>query len=68
MEYQTQENESSLEAERSSLADIQAAAASQQASDAARIEELTAELDRYNEMEKSLPDRLKWALKGKPTE
>lgn len=65
LELQAQESESLLEAERSSLANLQAAAAAQQAADTARAEELSAELERYKDMEASLADRLKWALKGK---
>jgi len=65
MELQSQESESLLEAERSSLANLQAAAAGQAGADAARIEELSAALERYKDMEASLADRLMWALKGK---
>lgn len=65
LELQAQENESLLDAERNSLANLQAAAAGQQGADAARIEELSAELERYKGMEASLADRLKWAIKGK---
>lgn len=65
MELQAQESESQLEAERSGLANLQAASDAQQAASAARIEELSAALERYKDMEASLADRLKWALKGK---
>jgi len=68
MEFQSQENESQLEAERSSLADLQAACTGQQGTDAARIAELSAELERYKALETSLAGRLKWALKSKQPE
>lgn len=65
LELQSQETEGLLEAERSGLANLQAAAAGQQTADAARIEELSAALAHYKDMEASLADRLKWAIKGK---
>lgn len=65
LDLQSQESESLLEAERSSLANLQSAAAGQAGADAARIEELAAALERYKDMEASLADRLKWAIKGK---
>jgi hypothetical protein len=65
MEYQAQENESLLEAERSNLESLQAAAAGQRNGDAARIGELSTELERYKAIEASLAGRLKWAIKGK---
>ena len=68
LEYQFQENENLLEAERASLANLQAAAAGQQKSDAARIEELKVELEIYKALEDSFTERLKWTLKGKKKE
>ena len=68
MELQSQENESLREAERATLANLQNAAAAQQSRDLARIEELSAGLERYKALESSLAGRLKWAIKGKKTE
>ena len=65
LEYQVQENENLLEAERASLANLQAAAAGQQKADAARIEELKVELEIYKSLEDSFAERLKWTIKGK---
>ncbi|MDO8802829.1 MAG: hypothetical protein Q7R35_00215 [Elusimicrobiota bacterium] len=68
MEFQSQENESQREAERATLANLQAAATGQQSRDLARIQELSAELESYKTLESSLAGRLKWAIKGKKTE
>ncbi len=65
MELQSQESDSQLDAERTNLAGLQAAAEAQRAADTARIEELSSELESYKAMEASLADRLKWAIKGK---
>jgi DNA repair exonuclease SbcCD ATPase subunit len=65
MELQAQESASQLETYGESQANLQAAAADQMARDNARIAELSAELDKFRAMEASLPERLKWAIKGK---
>jgi len=65
MDYQAQEAATRIEAGDASLASLQAAAADQAARDSARIAEISAELEKYKAMEASLPERLKWALKGK---
>ena len=41
-----------------------AEARARQDKDAARINELTAQLEGYKKMEQTMGDRLKWALKG----
>ncbi|MEK7722065.1 MAG: hypothetical protein AAB359_06715 [Elusimicrobiota bacterium] len=65
LEFQSRKNENLLEAERSNLANMQSAAAGRQRGDAARIEELSAELERYKAIESSFNKRLKWAIKGR---
>jgi hypothetical protein len=65
MEFQAQETAAAVDAEHAGLTSAQAAAAEQHDADQARINELSAELERYKAMEASFSDRLKWALKGK---
>ena len=65
MELQARETAAALETERSGLIGLQASSNEQRQADAARLAEVSKELERYKEMEKSLGDRLKWALKGK---
>jgi len=64
MEKTLSESEAALTAERDRLASLQA----QLADNAARIAELSAEVEKYKELEKSLGARLKWAVKGKESE
>lgn len=65
MEFQAGEAASQIEAANSGLAVTQTAAAQQAADAAARIAELSAEIEKYKAVEASLGSRLKWALKGK---
>ncbi|HAT71307.1 MAG TPA: hypothetical protein DCS63_00645 [Elusimicrobia bacterium] len=65
MEFQVQESAGALETEHAGLLSLQASAAQQREADAARLAEISAELESYKEMEGSLADRLKWAVKGK---
>lgn len=65
MELQAQETGAAFEAEQAARASLQASADAQAAEAAAQAAALNAELERYKGMEKSLADRLKWALKGK---
>ena len=65
LELQAQERAEALENEQSNLSDLQAASSKQRGRDAARIAEITAELESYKAVEGSLAGRLKWALKGK---
>ncbi len=65
MELRAQETNAAFEAEQSARAALQAAADAQAAQAAEQAAALNAELERYKAMEKSLADRLKWALKGK---
>jgi len=64
LELQVQDTARQLEAERQNLLLVQDEAARQAQADQARIAEITAELETYKQMEGSLPDRIKWALKG----
>jgi hypothetical protein len=66
MEYQEKERYEALEAERANYAAQEAAANERQAADAAAIAGLGAKLESYKAMERSLGDRLKWAIKGAP--
>lgn len=65
MEFQAGEAAAQIEAANSGLAVTQAAAAEQASQYAARIAELSAEIEKYKAVEASLGSRLKWALKGK---
>jgi hypothetical protein len=65
MEFQAQEAAAAFEAEHSSLANLEASSNEARAAEAARLAEISSELERYKKMESSLGDRLKWALKGK---
>jgi hypothetical protein len=65
LEFQAQEKAEALETEHLNLTDLQAASSKQRGRDAARIAEITAELESYKAVEGSLGARLKWALKGK---
>ncbi|HBA59761.1 MAG TPA: hypothetical protein DCZ92_02845 [Elusimicrobia bacterium] len=65
MEFQAGETAAELEAERSAAAARDAEATEKHNADAARINELSANLEVYKDIEQSLGNRLKWALKGK---
>ncbi len=65
MELQAQDKADALEAGRASFANQLAAVEKQRGYDAARITEISAELEQYKAVEETLTGRLKWALKGK---
>jgi hypothetical protein len=65
MEFQAQEAAASIDSEQAALAGAQAAAAERAAADAARIAELSSELEHYKAIGASFSARLKWAIKGK---
>ncbi|MCM2266442.1 MAG: hypothetical protein NDI60_01560 [Elusimicrobiales bacterium] len=65
LEMQAQETAAAFEAEHSLMVSTQAAADAQREADAAQLAAANAELAKYKELENSLGDRIKWALKGK---
>lgn len=65
LEFQVQDLASQLDAERASRAETDAAWGAQLAAREQELAALTSEVEKYRSLEKSLADRLKWAIKGK---
>jgi len=64
MEKALSESEAALNAERGRSASLEASSQAQLAGDAARIAELSAEIEKYKTADKSIGSRLKRVIKG----